>query len=208
MEDTVATRKILSQAASRALTREKIIDAAEMLLFDKGYFATSLTAIAAEAGYTAGAVYSNFDNKETLCREVLRRWGTARLTILATNLAACDGTLEGWRDVIASWWTTELVSHRGPMVLAAEYAIAVMRDPEERAVVADVMGRLVTFSRPFVADLRLEQSTLGGESMESAVLAVLSTGVGLYVGCMTGSIEVEKSAEILVSTMQFWIDLL
>jgi AcrR family transcriptional regulator len=43
-----------------------LLDAAERLFRRDGYAATSLDRIAGEAGYTKGAVYSNFPNKEAV----------------------------------------------------------------------------------------------------------------------------------------------
>ena len=47
-------------------TREQIVQAAASLLAHKGYEATSLDDVAAEAGITKGTVYYHFDSKEAL----------------------------------------------------------------------------------------------------------------------------------------------
>jgi AcrR family transcriptional regulator len=62
-----ATRpKRLSRAESRERTRERIIDAATRLFLRDGFRATSLEQVADEAGFTIGAVYSNFDGKTAM----------------------------------------------------------------------------------------------------------------------------------------------
>lgn len=63
----MAARKVLTRAESQAQTRQELLDAAEQQFYANGYHATSLAAIAAEAGRTIGAVYSNFEGKEALC---------------------------------------------------------------------------------------------------------------------------------------------
>lgn len=50
----------------KAATRRKLLDAAAALVATRGALATSLDAIAAKAGLTKGAVYSNFESKEDL----------------------------------------------------------------------------------------------------------------------------------------------
>ena len=48
----------------KARTRADLIAAADRLFTGNGFHATSLDAIADEAGYTKGAVYSSFESKE------------------------------------------------------------------------------------------------------------------------------------------------
>ena len=56
-------KKRLTRAERRELTREGLISAAESLFVARGFHATSVDEIALEAGYTKGAVYSNFESK-------------------------------------------------------------------------------------------------------------------------------------------------
>jgi len=62
----------LSRIEQQALTRRRLVRAAESAFSRFGYEGTSLELIAAEAGYTRGALYFNFSDKETLFSEVLR----------------------------------------------------------------------------------------------------------------------------------------
>ena len=59
-------KKRLTRAEKRERTREELISAAESLFTGQGFHATSVDEIAFEAGYTKGAVYSNFESKEDL----------------------------------------------------------------------------------------------------------------------------------------------
>ncbi len=56
-----------------ASTSEQILQTAERLFIEKGYRATSVHEIAAESGFTTGALYWNFGNKEGLFLEILER---------------------------------------------------------------------------------------------------------------------------------------
>ena len=56
----------LTRAERREQTRDDLIAAADRLFVEGGFHATSLDQIAAAAGYTKGAVYSNFASKEDL----------------------------------------------------------------------------------------------------------------------------------------------
>lgn len=53
----------LTRAEAKAQTRARVLAAAEALFRRDGYHGASLEQIAAEAGYTKGAVYSTFDSK-------------------------------------------------------------------------------------------------------------------------------------------------
>lgn len=64
-------RNGLSRDQQRQETRDEILAAAARLFAENGYDKTSLDHVAAEAGYTKGAIYSNFQNKEEL---VLAVW--------------------------------------------------------------------------------------------------------------------------------------
>src|SRR5829696_3751633 len=66
-------KKRLTRAEKRERTYEELISAAERLFIEQGFHATSVDEIALEAGYTKGAVYSNFDSKEGLFFAVYER---------------------------------------------------------------------------------------------------------------------------------------
>ncbi len=61
---------------SRADVRERILVAADKVFTAQGYANANLSQIAAEAGFTKGAVYSNFDSKPELFADSRRIPGT------------------------------------------------------------------------------------------------------------------------------------
>src|SRR5260370_33034683 len=62
----------LTRAQQQALTRERLLAAAERVLARHGYGGASIDLISAEAGYSKGAIYSNFESKEAVFLELLR----------------------------------------------------------------------------------------------------------------------------------------
>src|ERR1700738_4986989 len=66
-------RKRLSRKDSREQTTQRLLDAAQKLIAKKGLDAASVENIAAAAGYTRGAFYLNFNSKDDLFIELLRR---------------------------------------------------------------------------------------------------------------------------------------
>ena len=67
------SRKRLTREDSRDQTTQRLLDAAQKLIARKGLSAASVEDIAAAAGYTRGAFYSNFNSKGDLFIELLRR---------------------------------------------------------------------------------------------------------------------------------------
>ncbi|MCC8405471.1 TetR/AcrR family transcriptional regulator [Paraburkholderia sp. MMS20-SJTN17] len=66
-------RQRLTREQSKDQTRERLLDAAQATFMKKGFVATSVEDIAAAAGYTRGAFYSNFRSKTELFLELLGR---------------------------------------------------------------------------------------------------------------------------------------
>src|SRR5438132_350591 len=58
----------------RQLTRDALVEAAADVFAKKGFNGASMEEIAAEAGFTRGAIYSNFGSKEELMLAVMDRF--------------------------------------------------------------------------------------------------------------------------------------
>jgi AcrR family transcriptional regulator len=70
----VSTRpKRLTRAEKQAVTRARLLDAAGRVFRRRGFEGASVEQIAAEAGFTRGAFYSNFESKEQLFVELLQQ---------------------------------------------------------------------------------------------------------------------------------------
>ena len=63
----------LSRAERREQTRQELLSAAEACFVSRGFHASSVDEVAERAGYTKGAVYSNFAAKEDLFFAVYER---------------------------------------------------------------------------------------------------------------------------------------
>lgn len=66
-------RRRKTQAERREETREQVLAAAGRVFAKRGFHGTSLDAVAEEAGFSRGAVYYNFADKEELFLELLDR---------------------------------------------------------------------------------------------------------------------------------------
>jgi len=75
----------LTRVERQAQTRRHLLDAGAAVVAERGYHAASIEEIAARAGYTRGAFYSNFASKEELFAELLQERVYARYRRMAEN---------------------------------------------------------------------------------------------------------------------------
>lgn len=61
-----------TRVEQQAETRARLLEAAQTVFSRMGYHGSSIELVAAEAGYSKGAVYSNFASKEEMFLELLR----------------------------------------------------------------------------------------------------------------------------------------
>ena len=71
---SVATRnpRRLTRREAQSLTRQRLVEAAADVFCEEGFLKASLVDVADRAGYTIGAVYSNFSGKDELFMAVMR----------------------------------------------------------------------------------------------------------------------------------------
>jgi AcrR family transcriptional regulator len=114
----------------RADVREQIIRAAAAAFVEHSYAEVSVTAIAASAGFTKGAVYSNFGGKPQLFAAVFAEQFTELVGgALRDALAAVDVPGSDAPQAVAASLTRGVV--RGPLpALLAEFRAVAARDPE------------------------------------------------------------------------------
>jgi AcrR family transcriptional regulator len=120
-----------TRAQRQARTRNELIDAAERLFTAQGFHATSLDAVAAEAGFTKGAVYSNFASKEDLFFAVYERRVDVRVAEVERTLAAAPTPAEGIERIIPGSGDRPQASD-GWMAVFFEFWAHVLRHPELR----------------------------------------------------------------------------
>ena len=72
-------------------TRDKLFEAAARVFEQDGIGGASIEAIAAAAGFTRGAFYSNFKSKDELVGAYLARKAATVLAFIDAELARCDG---------------------------------------------------------------------------------------------------------------------
>jgi AcrR family transcriptional regulator len=147
-------RTVESRADRQARTRTELIDAAEALFAANGFHATSLDAVADAAGYTKGAVYSNFSSKEDLFFAVYERRVERHVEHVGGLFGEAGDAEEGILRVVAAVGELRRRRADGWMAVFLEFWTHVLRHPEHRARFGELHTRAV---EPFVtAAERLE----------------------------------------------------
>jgi AcrR family transcriptional regulator len=100
-----ATRTRLSREESQAQTRERLLAAARVEVIRNGFAGASVRDISEAAGYSQGAFYSNFPDKEAIMLELLRRYMREEVEQLRTIVDGVSGKealerLETWARLL------------------------------------------------------------------------------------------------------------
>ena len=201
----MAAKKVLTRAESQALTRQSLLDAAEQMFYASGYQATSIQAIAAEAGRTIGAVYSNFESKEALCREVLRNRFMSEATKLMGVLMATDDSADARLNALSEWWSG-LAADTSVMVLGAEFVTSTFHDGDQVSANRDVIERVKDSARVLFEDALPDAISKTDPRIDDALDAVVSTGTGLGIAQALGVLDGARGAELMVGTVRLWFE--
>jgi AcrR family transcriptional regulator len=122
---------VMSRAERQERTRGELVDAAERLFSDQGFRATSIDAVAAEAGFTKGAVYSNFASKEDLFFAVYERRVDRRVEEMEAAIAASPSAREAVERLVPGAGGRAAASD-GWLAVFFEFWAHVLRHPELR----------------------------------------------------------------------------
>jgi AcrR family transcriptional regulator len=160
----------------RQETREQLLSAAERVFAAHGYHGASVAEIADAAGYTTGALYSNFAGKEQLFLALLDRRQADQREQLAVDgpRGSAHPGIGAIADVAApvdpEAWTWGL--------LALEFYLYAMREPRLRPELA---SRYRAMRAELGAALQAQAGSPAGWSPSDLATAAmaLSTGLGI-----------------------------
>ncbi|MFT3721855.1 TetR/AcrR family transcriptional regulator [Pseudorhodoferax sp.] len=96
--------------------REELMDAAQALFLDKGFDATSVDEIVAQAGVAKGTFYFHFKTKDDVLRALRERFVVKFHERLESAVAACapddwSGRLEAWMEAAVDGYLDQFALH-------------------------------------------------------------------------------------------------
>lgn len=134
-------RRTRAARAEGREARDELLSAALRVFARRGYRDAGVDEIAAEAGYSKGALYWHFSGKADLLQALLeeRVYGPVRekVALLATAPPEQDMSVEGTRT-----FASQLAEERDALVVEREYWSLAIRDPELRARYAERQSQL------------------------------------------------------------------
>lgn len=189
----------------RARTRQELLDAAQVVFARQGYHATSVDDVAEAAGYTKGAVYSNFRSKEELFLELLdlridRNVEALEDVLLSSEAAERPRMLGEIRDSI-------VIVDREWFLLQTEFMLYAARNEEVRERVADrqrrTRERITELVRTTLADMGITEPRVPVEDLAQLLLSAAS---GLNHAGMIDDEVADASGDLLTSLAELLLD--
>jgi AcrR family transcriptional regulator len=135
-------RKRLTREESKEVTRVRLIEAAERLFVRKGFDDASVEEISETAGYSRGAFYSNFDNKEQVFLAVIDRRRPKALDDILQQASEPGERISAVREWFSNQWRL-----RDFIALRMEFSRRAIRDRSVRKHLAKLLRQeLETYS--------------------------------------------------------------
>jgi AcrR family transcriptional regulator len=171
-----AKAKRLTRVESRERTRMRIIDAATVLFLRNGFQATSLEQVADEAGYTVGAVYSNFESKAAMGIAVIDELYACEEQRLIESLAKVpEGDVDAAFETLSAWADSTIGD---PDWTRLEIETFSAHEESYRVATAARHARLRARCRELIARRLLRDSSLDPDLLATAMVG-LALGIGL-----------------------------
>ncbi|MCT7368704.1 TetR/AcrR family transcriptional regulator [Mycolicibacterium llatzerense] len=177
----------LTRVQRQEQTRADLLDAAKARFLKHGYASTSLEDIADDAGYSKGAVYSNFGSKPILCREVLEAIHREKFSEMS-ELAMSDAVVASRVEAVNAW-LERTAGDVGWTMLELEFVVLSRNDPELGQMVTALRNEaaqmVVDVLRSLAVDLGINEEQLVAvgvmDSFDDIGNLFLSAGIGLGI---------------------------
>ena len=160
-------------------TRAELIAAAGKVFADHGFRGASLDQIAAEAGYTTGAIYGHFAGKDDLFLAVSEEYAATRARELAEIHEREEGPLPERARAYADHWMARFRRDPGFMVLSLEFLVHAWRNPDVRERFGTRIGALRLTIARLIEDAAEEEAIELPLPAEELATALRELGVGL-----------------------------
>jgi AcrR family transcriptional regulator len=198
-----------TRAEKQARTRAELLSTAARVFAQRGYRGASIEEIAEEAGYSHGAVYSNFDGKADLFLAVLEEYMAERARELAGTQAelAEDAPIEVRARALADQWMERFAKDRESFLLHMEFVAHAGRDPE----LAQRFGTRSAALREGIAVYIAQYQELEGIETDltpdELALVLRALGIGLAIEALVSPGAVRQDAygdfvELLVKLLR------
>ena len=168
----------MSRKESQLQTRQRLLDAALQVFSRRGYSAASVDEIAAEAGFSKGAVYSNFSSKEDLFLALIDRR-------FAADVQGYPGIInfmtDGLRLKNGPDFKEVVMQDRTWNILMVEFFLFALRDESNREKLAVRLDQLRRSMKDNLAALYAELEKKPALPVKELPWSVFSLGIGMIL---------------------------
>jgi AcrR family transcriptional regulator len=178
-----AKRKRRTRAEARVQTREELLAAAATVFARRGYSGASIEEIAEEAGYSHGAVYSNFAGKADLFLAVFEDYMAGRARELAEAQADLppNASLPVRARALADQWMDRLGRDPQSFALHMEFIAQAGREPELARRFGTRSAALREAIAGYIDHHRREAGLVIPIGSEDLALVLRALGIGIAV---------------------------
>jgi AcrR family transcriptional regulator len=175
----VKPRKRLTREESRAQTRAALIAVGRKHFLRYGLGGAVAEKIAEDAGYSRGALYANFDGKESLFLAVIREEQACRSNMFRSILRdepSSKKRLRKMRDTIADTYT-----NRDWIVLRAEFEAGALRSERIRKSFVEIHRLQIQDGEELLKDLLKSPEVVSRLKPDDFIMVMLNLAHGLAV---------------------------
>ena len=167
----------LRRAEQVERNRTAVLDAARRVFLDRGYGGATVDAIAEEAGFSKGVVYSQFGSKADMFMALLEQ-RIAERAAQNKRIAAGKSVTEAARELLLAA-DRDVVSEQGWAQLLVEFRAHAARDPVLNRRYADAHRRTVAQLAALLAGIYDRAGTPPAVPPQSMAEFVLAMGTGV-----------------------------
>jgi AcrR family transcriptional regulator len=140
----------LTPERRRALTRRHLLEAAGVVFARQGFHGATLDEVAATAGFTKGAVYSNFTSKDDLFLALLEDRTERQLAVVSDVLAAAGHAAAEQFPLVSQLFRGELFWDDEFATLYLEFVLYARRHPDAQTKLAERARRTRTMVQELI----------------------------------------------------------
>jgi AcrR family transcriptional regulator len=176
MSSDTPTRRRKSRAETQVETRQRLLEAAATTFARKGYAGASLGELADAAGYSIGAVYSNFANKEQVFVELMAEHAADRVELFVDALRSARNQPGGSLHELGRLLIENADKNIDVAALQTEFWLHAIRNPDTMAILAEGTRKTLESLHDVLSELlqdhHVDQDVVSVETFAVVVLAL------------------------------------
>lgn len=186
---------------TRGEVRDRILDAALEVFAAEGFAGATIDAIGQAAGFTKGAVYSNFGSKDELFLALLDRQFELRGELIATAFDRGGGDTAATAEALSRVMLDSIRDHTDYHIVFIEYWLRAVRDPELRQRLIARRSAAVDEALHIVENAGAAPSSPDLSGLAQLVVTV-TAGIAMEEVLRPGAVPPEMFARLIAALLE------